>query len=125
VKPKEQKQKELSEKLRVAEEAVAIKKDELGVIKAEIDKMESEYNQLMEYIQQLSDDKIKCERRLTNAGKLIGLLGDEGERWQISVGLMENEIEKLIGNVFIAAASISYIGPFTGFYREILVEYWI
>ena len=51
VKPKEQKQKELSEKLRVAEEAVAIKKDELGVIKAEIDKMESEYNQLMEYIQ--------------------------------------------------------------------------
>jgi dynein heavy chain, axonemal len=122
VKPKEQKQKELSEKLRVAEEAVAIKKDELGVIKAEIDKMESEYNQLMEYIQQLSDDKIKCERRLTNAGKLIGLLGDEGERWQISVGLMENEIEKLIGNVFIAAASISYIGPFTGFYREILVE---
>jgi hypothetical protein len=67
--------------LRVAEEAVAIKKDELGVIKAEIDKMESEYNQLMEYIQQLSDDKIKCERRLTNAGKLIGLLGDEGERW--------------------------------------------
>ena len=40
----------------------------------------------------------------------------------MSVGLMENEIEKLIGNVFIAAASISYIGPFTGFYREILVE---
>jgi hypothetical protein len=38
---------------------------------------------------------------------------------------MENEIEKLIGNVFIAAASISYIGPFTGFYREILVEQWI
>jgi hypothetical protein len=28
----------------VAEEAVAIKKDELGVIKAEIDKMEADYN---------------------------------------------------------------------------------
>jgi hypothetical protein len=36
--------------LRVAEEAVAIKKDELGIIKAEIDKMESAYNHLMEYI---------------------------------------------------------------------------
>lgn len=50
VKPKEQKQRELSEKLRVAEEAVAIKKDELGVIKGEIEKMETEYNHLMEYI---------------------------------------------------------------------------
>jgi dynein heavy chain len=84
--------------------------------------METEYNHLMEYIQQLSDDKIKCERRLTNAGKLIALLGDEGERWEASVGVMQTEIEKLIGNVFIAAASISYIGPFTGFYREMLVE---
>ncbi len=87
--------------------------------------MENEYNQLMEYIQQLSDDKIKCERRLTNAGKLIGLLGDEGERWEASVGVMEVEIEKLIGNVFIAAASISYVGPFTGFYRDILIDQWI
>jgi hypothetical protein len=34
----------------VAEEAVAIKKDELGVIKGEIEKMETEYNHLMEYI---------------------------------------------------------------------------
>lgn len=50
VKPKEQKQKELSEKLRVAEEAVAIKKDELGLIKGEIEKMETDYNQLMDYI---------------------------------------------------------------------------
>ncbi len=125
VKPKEMKQRELSEKLRVAEEAVAIKKDELGLIKAEIDKMEADYNQLQEYIQQLSDDKIRSERRLTNAGKLINLLGDEGERWLASVGIMEAEIEKLIGNVFIAAASISYIGPFTGFYRDILIEQWV
>jgi dynein heavy chain, axonemal len=104
---------------------VAIKKDELGLIKAEIDKMEADYNQLQEYIQQLSDDKIRSERRLTNAGKLINLLGDEGERWLASVGIMEAEIEKLIGNVFIAAASISYIGPFTGFYRDILIEQWV
>jgi dynein heavy chain len=95
------------------------------VIKSEIDKMEADYNQLQEYIQQLSDDKIRSERRLTNAGKLIHLLGDEGERWEQSVGIMETEIEKLIGNVFVAAASISYIGPFTGFYRDILIEQWL
>ena len=54
-----------------------------------------------------------CERRLINAGKLIGLLGDEGERWLETVEILQKESEKLMGNVFIAAASISYMGPFT------------
>lgn len=37
---------------------------------------------------------------------------------------MNKEIEKLVGNVFIAASSISYFGPFTGHYREKLIEQW-
>jgi dynein heavy chain len=41
------------------------------------------------------------------------LLGDEGERWKITVEELNKEVEKLCGDVFIAAASISYIGPFT------------
>ena len=72
----------------------------------------------MEYIQELSDNKVKCERRLKNAGKLIGLLGDEGERWEKSVGVLMIDSEKLVGDVFIAAAQVSYMGPFTGAYRD-------
>lgn len=60
-----------------------------------------------------------------NAGKLIELLGDEGERWLKTVDLLSKEVEKLVGNVFIAAASISYLGPFTGGYRDRLVQEWI
>ena len=98
--------------------------------------MEAQYDQLQTYIQQLSDDKAKSERRLANAGKLISLLGEEGERWLQTVGVQEREVEKLLGNVFLAAASISYIGPFTvrllfqlniylqGAYREKLIESW-
>lgn len=58
-------------------------------------------------------DKESCERRLKNAGKLLELLGDEGERWKETVDELYKEEGKLNGNVFIAAASISYIGPFT------------
>ena len=47
---------------------------------------------------------MKCERRLKNAGKLIDLLGDEGERWEKSVGVLMADSEKLVGDVFIAAA---------------------
>ena len=50
---------------------------------------------------------------MINAGKLIGLLGSEGERWLVTVDELNKEAEKLIGNVFLAASSISYVGPFT------------
>ena len=33
--------------------------------------------------------------------------------------------EKLVGDVFLAAAQISYMGPFTGAYRDQLVDRWL
>jgi hypothetical protein len=88
----------------VAEREVAVKREELAIVQGGIAKMEAEYNKLMDYIQDLSDNKIKSERRLKNAGKLIDLLGDEGERWEKSVGVLMVESEKIVGDVFIAAA---------------------
>ncbi len=113
IKPKEQKARELTDKLKVAEDEVALKKAELYRIQTSIAQMEADFEHIQNYIKQLSEDKVTCERRLTNAGKLIGLLGDEGERWQSTVVELNKEVEKLVGNVFIAAASISYMGPFT------------
>ena len=48
-----------------------------------------------------------------NAGKLLGLLSEEGGRWAQTVVVLKKDIEKLVGNVFLAASSISYMGPFT------------
>ena len=50
VKPKELKQLELSEKLKVAEKEVAVKMEALAVIQNSIAKMEADYNKLMDYI---------------------------------------------------------------------------
>jgi hypothetical protein len=43
--------------------------------------MEEQYESTMAYIDQLQANKVLCEVRLTNAGKLIELLGEEGVRW--------------------------------------------
>lgn len=83
------------------------------MVQGEIAKMEAEYEALMAYIDQLSEDKERCERRLVNAGKLLALLSDEGERWAATVEVLHKEVEKIVGNVFLAASSISYMGPFT------------
>jgi dynein heavy chain len=37
---------------------------------------------------------------------------------------MTSELDVLVGNTFLAAASISYYGPFTGNFREKMVQVW-
>ena len=67
----------------------------------------------------------RCEKRMGRAEKLVVLLADEGVRWKETVEVLEDEIEKLIGNVFLSCASISYLGGFTGPYRASMIEEWV
>jgi dynein heavy chain len=63
--------------------------------------------------------------RMRRAEKLVVLLADEGVRWKDTVGVIAGQIERLVGNVFLSCACISYYGAFTGQYREMLVEEWV
>ena len=54
---------------------------------------------------------------LGRAEELTVGLADEQERWKETVLFLTEEIKLLIGNVFIAGATISYLGPFTGQFR--------
>jgi len=65
------------------------------------------------------------ENRMIRANKLVVLLKDEGIRWKESVDTIGGDIERLIGNVFLSCACISYFGPFTGTYREVMVADWV
>ena len=73
----------------------------------------------------LESDMETTERRLGNATKLITLTADEAERWKVTVAVLSEQIECLFGDVFLATASISYNGPFTGSFRKELEAIWI
>ena len=75
-------------------------------------------------IQGLDEEKARCERQLVNAGKLLDLLGGEGDRWEKTIVALGQEKIELMGNIFLAAAQISYVGPFTGVYRDKIEEAW-
>jgi len=62
---------------------------------------------------------------MARAEKLVVMLADEGVRWNDDVGKMTESIKKLVGNVFLSCACISYFGAFTGDYRKILTDGWI
>jgi dynein heavy chain len=52
------------------------------------------------------------------------LLEEEGIRWKEQIERIGEELLRLIGDVFLSAATISYLGPFTGAYREPVINAW-
>jgi len=63
--------------------------------------------------------------RMKRAEKLVVLLKDEGIRWAETVKVISDDIEKLVGNVFLSSACISYLGAFTGTYRKDMTDAWV
>jgi len=87
---------------------------------------------LEEKCQKMQDEKDQLERdmetarlRMGRAEKLVDLLKDEGVRWQQTVEIINKDIVRLVGNVFLSCACISYFGAFTGIYRQKLVDEWV
>jgi dynein heavy chain len=67
----------------------------------------------------------RSSKRMVRAEKLVVLLKDEGIRWKETVETIQGDIERLVGNVFLSCACISYFGGFTGQFREGLVSKWV
>ncbi|BBN11637.1 hypothetical protein Mp_5g13570 [Marchantia polymorpha subsp. ruderalis] len=66
-----------------------------------------------------------CEKKLSNADKLIGGLGGERTRWIANIASLEIDIKNVIGDVAVAAGAIAYTGPFTPPYREKFNLDWV
>lgn len=61
---------------------------------------------------------------MKRAETLVVLLADEGVAWNEKVLTMSDRIDKLVGDVFLSCACISYFGAFTGKYREQMTAAW-
>jgi dynein heavy chain len=75
---------------------------------------------MMDDKQELEDNMNTSNLRMGRAEKLVVLLKDEGVRWKATVEIISGQIIKLVGNVFLSCACISYFGAFTGQYRDML-----
>jgi dynein heavy chain len=64
--------------------------------------------------------------KLFRAEKLVSGLAGEKERWEASIINLEEGTRKLPGDCLVAAAFLSYAGPFATEYRDDLVNLvWI
>jgi len=59
------------------------------------------------------------------AEKLISGLASEHVWWKENIKTLDDRIRKLVGDVFVSSAAMSYYAPFTGPYWNQLVESWL
>ncbi|KAI8907759.1 dynein heavy chain and region D6 of dynein motor-domain-containing protein [Powellomyces hirtus] len=109
-----------STRAKLAEKAAA-----LAEVESQLSKLKAQYEQSIASKRELADKMEETTRRLARAGKLTTALADEQIRWAESVERLNQQIEDLVGNIFLSAACVAYFGAFTSTFRGELVAGWI
>jgi dynein heavy chain len=125
VEPKRIKLAAAQKELKAAQDILSVKQAELKAVKDKLAQLSQNLENSIREGEELETKSALTAARLIRAEKLVGLLGGEAERWQKTADLLALDLENLIGNIIIAAACISYLGPFTLSYRASLQESWI
>ena len=94
-------------------------------VKDKVEALEANCQKMQDEKEQLEFNMDRDQKRMVRASKLVVLLKDEGVRWAETVEVIQGDIERLVGNVFLSCACISYFGPFTGTYRVEMVSAWV
>jgi len=125
VAPKRQKKQYAEEQLRKKLAYLEELETEFNILAAKLADLQTTYDKTMvtmsELKAQLDDIQIKIDR----GDKLITGLAGEKTRWEASLIILDEQYEKLIGDCILAAAFMSYCGPFPSEYRDDLVANWV
>jgi len=98
--------------------------DALAAVTAKLADLQTMYDNSNGEKNRLRDEAENLERKLDRAGKLVNGLAGEYTRWQASIGEYNSALVKVTGDALVAAAFLSYAGPFETSYRITLMSQW-
>lgn len=125
VEPKKQRLAEMNAVLDEANSKLKQKQDELSEVLNQVEELQRQCKEMVDEKDRLTAEMEQTKQRLVRAEKLTSSLSTERVRWRSNVETLAIQIEDLVGDVFLASACISYYGPFTGEYRNNLVQTWV
>jgi dynein heavy chain, axonemal len=118
VEPMRQALREANEKLTAANIQLKEVQDRVAELQAKLDKLQTEFDAASKEKAEAQAAVDRGQKKLDLANRLTTALADENVRWAEGVELLKAERELLTGDVLLASAFISYIGPFTKRFRE-------
>uniref|UniRef100_A0A1I8GGQ9 DHC_N2 domain-containing protein n=1 Tax=Macrostomum lignano TaxID=282301 RepID=A0A1I8GGQ9_9PLAT len=125
VEPKKKKLEAANAELNVVMSTLRQKQAQLQEVEDKIATLQKKFDDTVGEKKTLEHELALTAARLKRAGKLTTALADEKDRWEVTVENFNKEIGDVVGNVFIAAACVSYYGAFTSEYRAELVNMWV
>jgi dynein heavy chain len=91
---------------------------------AELDVFQDKYNAAISQKKMLQDDADSCKRKMSAATALISGLKGEKERWTRQSKEYSEQVGRLVGDIILATAFLSYSGPFNQAYRTSMLNDW-
>uniref|UniRef100_A0A8C9MKM4 Dynein axonemal heavy chain 12 n=1 Tax=Serinus canaria TaxID=9135 RepID=A0A8C9MKM4_SERCA len=119
------------ERLKVAEESLAVTMELLNQKRGELAEVEGRLAALEKTFAEKTEEKARlefqvdlCAKKLERAEKLIGGLGGEKTRWHQAACDLQVEYDNLTGDILISAGVIAYLGAFTAGFRQECTKDW-
>ncbi|XP_049764343.1 dynein axonemal heavy chain 2 [Schistocerca cancellata] len=124
VAPKKAKLEEAMKTLQEKQDELQAAENKLRKISEQLEKLRLEYEDKMKQKEELRQKSEDLQQKLERATMLVEGLAGEKVRWEQTVKLLDGEFNCLPGNVLIATAFVSYLGPFVSQYRDQLITMW-
>ncbi|CAL6017562.1 Outer-arm_dynein gamma [Hexamita inflata] len=113
---------ELNKTLAIANAAKDKAESDLAIKQAALDALQKEFDIADGNRRALQEKADKTAARLNAAASLIKGLSGERKRWGEQLKEIDQSILNLVGDVSLAAAFLSYCGPFNQQYRDLLIH---
>lgn len=122
VEPKRLALAEANQQLAQANERLSTVMANVAALEDKLSRLTNELNEANASKKDAMDAVVTGERKLNLAQRLTTALSSENERWAENVVALRKNEKLLTGDVLLAAAFISYVGPFTKSFRVHLMD---
>ena len=124
VEPKRQALAAANERLTAASEKLEIVNNRVAELTTRLNKLRAEFDSANAEKQEAIDTVERGKMKLDLAQRLTTALASENVRWAENVVKLKADEKLLTGDVLVASAFLTYIGPFTKNYRDELTGRW-
>ncbi|XP_068088806.1 dynein axonemal heavy chain 8 [Hyperolius riggenbachi] len=113
-------------RLKAANSELCKAQAQLDEKQAELNKTQARFDAVMSEKMSLQNDAELCKKKMQAASTLIDGLSSERTRWTQQSLEFKSQISRLVGDVLLLTAFLSYCGPFNQTFRNILLqEIWV